>query len=217
MAPEGDVREHPIQARPAAPDEHPAGSVLGMGGLDPVKILMVLMLAVIVLGPERLPKAARQVGSAWRELSKLRDRLEAEVRSAMPDLDLPKIPVLPQRGLTGYLTGMMTSSTAASGATEVTEVTSGSGIDLLGSNTRPGGRPVSDIASAGTAFPTSQWKTTAHEAVAEHSELPAGWQAIGAPGLGYASGSNLAPVPSSAASGLLGIEASISFDEPSWN
>jgi sec-independent protein translocase protein TatB len=187
-----------------------------MGGLDPVKILIVLVLAVIVLGPERLPKVARQVGSAWRELTKLRERLEAEVRSAMPDLDLPKIPVLPQRGLTGYITGMMTSSSASAAAGEA-EATTGAGIDLLAAGGRPASRLATDTGSAVTALPSSSWRHSAHEAVAEHSELPAGWQAIGAPGLGYGSGSNLAPVPSSGGSGLLGIEASVSFDEPSWN
>jgi sec-independent protein translocase protein TatB len=190
-----------------------------MGGLDPAKILIVLVLAVIVLGPERLPKAARQLGSAWRELTKLRERLEAEVRSAMPDLDLPKIPVLPQRGVAGLLTGMMTSSTSkgASAAAGEAEVTTGASADVLGSGTRPGSRFATDTGSAGTALASSPWQHSAREAVAEHSELPAGWQAIGAPGLGYASGSNLAPVPSSGGAGLLGIEAAISFDEPSWN
>jgi sec-independent protein translocase protein TatB len=192
-----------------------------MGGLDPVKILIILMLAVIVLGPERLPKAARQLGAAWRELTKLRERLESEVRSAMPDLDLPKLPVPPQRGITGYLTGMMTSTTPSSSeataAVGTAEVTAAPALDILGSSTRPGARPATDIAHAGSARPRAGWRSTAREATAEHSELPAGWQVIGAPGPGYASGSNLAPVPSSAASAQLGIEASISFDEPSWN
>jgi hypothetical protein len=188
-----------------------------MGGLDPVKILIILLMAVIVLGPERLPKAARQLGSAWRELSRLRERLESEVRSAMPDIDLPNLPVLPQRGLAGYLTGMMTSVTpSGSSAAGETEVTADAG-GLLGSSTRPGSRTATESGSAGALFPSSTWQHGAHEAVAEHSELPAGWQAIGAPGPGYASGSNLSPVPSSAASGLLGMEASLSFDEPGWN
>jgi hypothetical protein len=189
-----------------------------MGGLDPAKVLIILLVAVIVLGPERLPKAARQVGAAWRELTKLRERLESEVRSAMPDIDLPKIPVIPQRGLTGYLAGMMTSSAAGSTtAAGVAETTTDAGIDLLAPSTRPPSRRAPENGSAGSAFPSSQWQGSGQEAVAEHSELPAGWHAIGAPGPGYASGSNLAPVPSSAASGQLGMEASISFDEPSWN
>ena len=80
-----------------------------MGGLDQAKILMVLLVAVLVLGPERLPKAARQLGAAWHELTRVRERLEEEVRSALPDIDIPKIPAMPRGGITGYLTGMMTS------------------------------------------------------------------------------------------------------------
>ncbi|MGO8877844.1 MAG: twin-arginine translocase TatA/TatE family subunit [Acidimicrobiales bacterium] len=201
-----------------------------MGGLDPAKILIVLLVAVIVLGPERLPKAARQLGSAWRELTKLRDRLESEVRSAMPDLDLPKLPVMPARGITGYLGGMMMSGsggagTAAAGTAEgdvamttpllgAPEEASGA---ISGAAGRPGSRPAPETGGGRSPRSTSPWKTSAFEAVTEHSELPAGWHAIGASGPGYASGSILPAVPSSLASGPLGIEASISFDEPSWN
>ncbi|MFZ0171453.1 MAG: twin-arginine translocase TatA/TatE family subunit [Acidimicrobiales bacterium] len=200
-----------------------------MGGLDPAKILIVLLLAVIILGPERLPKAARQLGSAWRELTKLRDRLEAEVRSAMPDLDLPKIPVLPSRGITGYLSGMITSSSSGEGAAAAGAATdavmatpllgsiSDSGSELAGAGSRPGNRAATDSGRGRSPRGTSEWRTSAVEAHAEHSELPAGWNAVGASGPGYASGSILAPVPSSAASGELGMEASVSFDEPSWN
>src|ERR1022692_2521181 len=91
-----------------------------MGGLDPVKILIVLLGAVILLGPERLPKAARQLGSMWRELLRLRERLENEVRSALPDLDLPKIPNISTRSVTGYITNMMTAPLAP-GSVEGTE------------------------------------------------------------------------------------------------
>jgi TatA/E family protein of Tat protein translocase len=201
-----------------------------MGGLDPAKILIILLVAVIVLGPERLPKVARQLGSAWRELTKLRERLENEVRSAMPDLDLPKIPMLPSRGISGYLTGMMTSASAGVGtasagvptdeaAVTTTAFAAGGdgGIDLLEASRRPGWRPATETGSGRSPVGSSEWKTSAFEAVAEHSELPAGWHATGASAPGYASGSILAPVPSAAASGPLSMEASITFDEPSWN
>lgn len=200
-----------------------------MGGLDPAKILIVLLLAVIILGPERLPKAARQLGSAWRELTKLRERLESEVRSAMPDLDLPKIPALPARGVAGYLTGMMMSSSgdavaSAGPATDpagIAEPLLGApeqdGADLFGATGRPGAQPATDKGRGRSPVRTSSWQTSDYETQPEHSELPAGWYSVGAAGPGYASGSNLAPVPSSIAAGPLGLEASLSFDEPSWN
>lgn len=195
-----------------------------MGGLDPAKILIVLLLAVIILGPERLPKVARQLGSIWRELLRLRDRLEAEVRSAMPDLDLPDIP-LPKRGIAGYLSGMMVSSTSGAEAAEAATASEGAGMTtpLLGATAPgatdlldPAGRNGTERRSSRSPRGTAEW-TTSSDVVAEPSELPAGWHAVGASGPGYASGSVLAPVPSSVASGPLGIEAPVSFDEPSWN
>lgn len=79
-----------------------------MGGLDPAKILVILVLALVVLGPERLPKAARQIGSFLHDFMAFRSRLEQEVRSALPDVEIPDLSrVVPRGGLTGYLTGMM--------------------------------------------------------------------------------------------------------------
>jgi Sec-independent protein translocase protein TatA len=54
--------------------------------LDPAKLLVIAVVAVILLGPDKLPQAARQVGAAWRTLTEFRRRMEAEVRSSVPDL-----------------------------------------------------------------------------------------------------------------------------------
>jgi sec-independent protein translocase protein TatB len=54
--------------------------------LDPAKLLIIAVVAIILLGPERLPQVARQVGAAWRALNDFRHRMEAEVRSTIPDL-----------------------------------------------------------------------------------------------------------------------------------
>jgi Sec-independent protein translocase protein TatA len=54
--------------------------------LSPEKLLLVLVVAVIVLGPDKLPRAAREVATLWRTLTSLRARLEAEARSAIPEL-----------------------------------------------------------------------------------------------------------------------------------
>lgn len=63
-----------------------------LGSLDPAKVLVILVIALVVLGPERLPRAARQLGAAWRELTRIRDQVTHEVRSALPEVNLPKIP-----------------------------------------------------------------------------------------------------------------------------
>jgi Sec-independent protein translocase protein TatA len=49
-------------------------------------LLVVLVVALIVLGPEKLPQLARQLGAAWGDLRRFRARLESDVRGAFPDL-----------------------------------------------------------------------------------------------------------------------------------
>jgi len=57
-----------------------------MLNLDPSKILIIAVVAVILLGPDRLPAFARQVGEVWRSFTAYRHRVESQVRESMPDL-----------------------------------------------------------------------------------------------------------------------------------
>jgi Sec-independent protein translocase protein TatA len=43
-------------------------------------------VAILLLGPDKLPQVARQVGAAWRSVSDFRHRMESEVRTSIPDL-----------------------------------------------------------------------------------------------------------------------------------
>jgi sec-independent protein translocase protein TatB len=54
--------------------------------LDPAKLLVIAVVAVILLGPDKLPQVARQAGAAWRTFNEFRHRMESEVRSSIPDL-----------------------------------------------------------------------------------------------------------------------------------
>jgi len=62
--------------------------------LDPAKLLVILVLVLVVLGPERLPRVARQLGAAFHELTRIRDQVTTEVRKSIPELDglVPKAP-----------------------------------------------------------------------------------------------------------------------------
>lgn len=71
-----------------------------LGSLDPAKVLVILVVALIVLGPERLPRAARQLGAAWRELTRIREQVREEVQSAIPQIDIPRIP---QGAVSGFI------------------------------------------------------------------------------------------------------------------
>jgi len=57
-----------------------------MLNLDPGKLLVIAVVAVILLGPDRLPHLARQVGGYWRTFTEYRHRMESQVRESMPDL-----------------------------------------------------------------------------------------------------------------------------------
>jgi Sec-independent protein translocase protein TatA len=61
-----------------------------MLSLSPAKLLVILVVALIVLGPEKLPQMARQLGALWHDLRKWRSRLESEVRGTFPNLPPPE-------------------------------------------------------------------------------------------------------------------------------
>jgi TatA/E family protein of Tat protein translocase len=53
---------------------------------SPAKLLVILVVALIVLGPDKLPKVAKQIGGLWGDFRKFRERLESDVRGTFPDL-----------------------------------------------------------------------------------------------------------------------------------
>jgi sec-independent protein translocase protein TatB len=57
-----------------------------MFSLNPEKLFIVLIVALVLLGPDKLPKLARQLGAGWTKVRAFQQRMEAEVRESMPDL-----------------------------------------------------------------------------------------------------------------------------------
>src|ERR1700733_15093585 len=57
-----------------------------MLSLSPAKLLVILVIALVVLGPEKLPQVARQIGAVWHDLREWRSRIETEVRGTFPNL-----------------------------------------------------------------------------------------------------------------------------------
>lgn len=49
------------------------------------ELLVVLVVALLVLGPEKLPGAARQLGKAIGEIRRLGTNFQAEMRDAMQE------------------------------------------------------------------------------------------------------------------------------------
>lgn len=48
--------------------------------------MVVVAVILLLMGPDKLPEVAHKLGASWRALKKLQERVEAEVREAIPDL-----------------------------------------------------------------------------------------------------------------------------------
>jgi Sec-independent protein translocase protein TatA len=77
-----------------------------MLSLNPEKLFIVLIVALVLLGPDKLPKVARQVGAGWSKLRAFQQRIESEVRETMPDLPSSHEIARIARSPISYLTSM---------------------------------------------------------------------------------------------------------------
>jgi Sec-independent protein translocase protein TatA len=171
-----------------------------VGSLDPAKIFLILVIALIVVGPERLPGLARQLGGMWRELNRLRDKFEQEVRAAVPDLDLPNIPTSPSRAITGYLTGLVSGQTDTS-VGSVAASANGSAAESV-----HGAADLTSVSGRGRTRLAGD----------EQEDAQSSWQPL--LGRQDQTSTRRAPsVPSSSSAGSLSADTVFVFDEPSMN
>lgn len=62
--------------------------------LGPAEIMVILVVALIVLGPNRLPEAGRQVGKALAEVRRWTRDVQGEIKSAIdPEPEAKSDPV----------------------------------------------------------------------------------------------------------------------------
>jgi sec-independent protein translocase protein TatB len=54
-----------------------------MFGVDFTEILVIMVVALIVLGPERLPKVARTMGEWWGRMQRYVNRIKMDVTTSM--------------------------------------------------------------------------------------------------------------------------------------
>ncbi len=57
--------------------------MFNVGGSE---LLVIFLVALIVLGPEKLPKAAKQAGNFIAQVRRMSDGFRAEIKSAMDDV-----------------------------------------------------------------------------------------------------------------------------------
>jgi Sec-independent protein translocase protein TatA len=85
--------------------------------LSPAKILVILVVALIVLGPDKLPKVAKQIGGLWGDFRKFRERLESGVRENFPDLPSTDTITQAVRSPLAFLDNLADSHSPENGAT----------------------------------------------------------------------------------------------------
>jgi sec-independent protein translocase protein TatB len=120
-----------------------------MFNLDPGKLLVIAVVAIILLGPDKLPQVARQAGNAWRSFTEFRHRMESEVRNTMPDLpptsEIARLARSPS-ALLNHLSSMADSDESAEeshGSASGKDGTAETGSTNSGANGAGGGGAVS--------------------------------------------------------------------------
>ena len=63
-----------------------------MPQIGPAEILVVVLVALLVFGPHRLPEVGRQVGKGLRELRKLQETVRGEFDSVLHGTEEPEPP-----------------------------------------------------------------------------------------------------------------------------
>jgi sec-independent protein translocase protein TatA len=79
-----------------------------MPSLGPAEILVVLVIALLVFGPNKMPDIARQVGKGFREFRRVQQHLKSELRDVVsefdgataPTVEPQPVPMLPPKDAT---------------------------------------------------------------------------------------------------------------------
>ncbi len=107
-----------------------------MFNLDPSKMLIVIAVALIVLGPDKLPVFMRGVGRYWNEFQRIRGRLQTEMNGAISQISEVVGPLSTAIDLgASQLKGPLGFAASFLGPTS-TEITSSTSqtVEVIGSN-----------------------------------------------------------------------------------
>ncbi|HEY5111812.1 MAG TPA: twin-arginine translocase TatA/TatE family subunit [Acidimicrobiales bacterium] len=105
-----------------------------MFSLSPIKLLVIAAVIMLLMGPDKLPDVAHKLGAAWRTLKKIQERVESEVREAIPDLpstgDIARIARSPVN-LLNQLADRVDAKEAAAATPVAPESTEGDSVPLV--------------------------------------------------------------------------------------
>ena len=70
-----------------------------MPSLGPAEILVVLVIALLVFGPNKMPEIAKQVGKGFREFRRVQQHLKSELRDVVSEFDSPSTATVDQQAV----------------------------------------------------------------------------------------------------------------------
>jgi sec-independent protein translocase protein TatA len=70
-----------------------------MPSLGPAEILVVLVIALLVFGPDKMPDIAKQVGKGFREFRRVQQHLKSELRDVVSEFDSPSSATVEQQAV----------------------------------------------------------------------------------------------------------------------
>lgn len=150
-----------------------------MFNIGPAEVMVVLLIALIVLGPSKLPDAARQVGRAIGEMRKLSSGFQAEMRDALKEPVDGKPSSAGSTAKGGGALSAPNAGTPAADATPVGDATAGDATTGSDAVPAPGGTVDAPAAPATAAGPAAPATSAEPDATRQSSVgAPAG----GAPG-----------------------------------
>lgn len=63
-----------------------------MFNIGPLELMVILVIALLVVGPKRLPEVGRSIGRGLREFRKAQDEVQRSIRLSL-DEDPPSVPM----------------------------------------------------------------------------------------------------------------------------
>ena len=117
-----------------------------MPQLGPLEIAVVLLIALLVFGPNRLPEMAKQVGGALRELRKIQRNITSDLHDMMADESdgAAPPPTLPPKD--ALAAGDIIDVDATDATTDTTDAT----VTTDDTDTIDAGLPPADVPTSGS-------------------------------------------------------------------
>jgi len=135
--------------------------------LSPAKLLVILVVALVVLGPDKLPKVARQLGSLWSDFRAFRERLESGVRETFPDLPSTETITQAVRSPVAFLDNLAETHAAEQSGT--TLVSGGGSAEVTGdvvrtstSSSQPAGEVRTEVYGSAAGGPSPDGDGVVH-------------------------------------------------------